>query len=80
MRGLMNLKTPLSVHPLTRVSEEGDSWADELTLEISPQAIPALPAVKSVTRVATLPASANDGVILAARFQFDFLALSCISA
>jgi uncharacterized protein (DUF736 family) len=44
------LKTPLPVHPLTRASEEGDSWADELTLEIFPQAIPALPAVMSVAR------------------------------
>jgi hypothetical protein len=45
------LKAPLPVHPLTRASEEEDSWAEALTVEISkaiadfpPQANTALPA------------------------------------
>jgi hypothetical protein len=45
------IEAPLPVHPLARASEEGDSWADALTGEISkaiadlpPQANTALPA------------------------------------
>ena len=45
------LEAPLPVHPLTRASEEEDSWADALTGEMSkatadfpPQANAALPA------------------------------------
>ena len=47
---MLSLETCLPVHPLSRDSEEGDSCVDELKLETSLKAIPALPAVKSVAR------------------------------